>query len=131
MRKNGALLEMDFPANAPAPCGSVPGLLRTGLGRSPLEVWSADVYVAVFDSESTVRSIRPDHSLLSHLDLRAVIVGGRSQSPNSTEHGEGIWTVGTCVRAKGALGKWGRKVDSRRLERNRDGNRSIVSVGND
>ena len=36
---------------------------------------------------------------------------GRSQSPNSTEHGEG-WTVETCVRAKGALGKWGRKVDS-------------------
>ena len=83
--KNGALLEMDFPANAPTPCGSVPELLRTGLGRSPLEVLSADVYVAVFDSESTVRSIRPDHSLLSHLDLRAVIVGGRSQSPNSTD----------------------------------------------
>ena len=74
VRKNGALLEMDFPANAPTPCGSVPELLRTGLGRSPLEVLSADVYVAVFDSESTVRSIRPDHSLLSHLDLRAVII---------------------------------------------------------
>ena len=45
---------------------------------------------------------------------------GRSQSPNSTEHGEVIWAVEKCVRAKGALGKWGRKVDSESPERGRD-----------
>ena len=42
---------------------------------------------------------------------------GRSQSPNSTGHGAVDWTVGKCARAKGASGKWGRKVDSRRPER--------------
>jgi len=42
---------------------------------------------------------------------------GRSQSPNSTANGEVSRTVETCVRAKGALGKWGRKVDSQGPER--------------
>ena len=36
---------------------------------------------------------------------------GRSQNPSSTEHGVARRTVGKCVRAKGASGKWGRKVD--------------------
>jgi PhzF family phenazine biosynthesis protein len=74
VRRNGAMLEMDFPANPPVACGNVPELLRTSLGRSPIEVLSADVYVAVFDSEATIRAMRPDHSLLRHLDLRAVII---------------------------------------------------------
>ena len=74
VRKNGALIEMDFPANPPVACNAVPELLRASLSRTPTEVLVADVYVAVFDSETAVRSIRPDHSLLSHLDLRAVIV---------------------------------------------------------
>jgi PhzF family phenazine biosynthesis protein len=74
VRRNGDLLEMDFPANPPVPCRNAPELLRTSLGRSPIEVLSADVYVAVFDNEATIRSIRPDHSLLCHLDLRAVII---------------------------------------------------------
>nr|WP_238587316.1 ProQ/FinO family protein [Cupriavidus sp. IDO] len=39
--------------------------------------------------------------------------------------------VETCVRAKGALGKRGRKVDSKRPEGSRDEDRSIASVGND
>ena len=42
---------------------------------------------------------------------------GRSQSPNSTGHGEAGCAVEKCVRAKGASGKWGRKVDSQRPER--------------
>ncbi|MFT3848797.1 MAG: PhzF family phenazine biosynthesis protein [Propionivibrio sp.] len=74
VRKNGTLLEMDFPSNPPVACGSVPELLRASLGRTPTDVLVADVYVAVFDSETTVRSIRPDHSLLRHLDLRAVVI---------------------------------------------------------
>ena len=42
---------------------------------------------------------------------------GRSQSPSSTAHGRKA--VEICVRAKGALGKWGRKVDSQRPEKSR------------
>jgi len=42
-----------------------------------------------------------------------------------------MWAVETCARAKGALGKQGRKVDGGSLERSSDGNQSIDSVGND
>ena len=42
---------------------------------------------------------------------------GRSQSPNSTAHGEEGCAVEKCVRPKDASGKWGRKVDSQRPDR--------------
>jgi len=71
--RKGALLEMDFPSLFPEPC-ACPELLAAGLGFQPLEVLAADDYLAVFDSEATVRAITPDHSLLRQLDLRVVIV---------------------------------------------------------
>lgn len=73
VRRKGALLEMDFPANPPTRC-EPPDLLAEGLGQRPLEVWAADDYLAVFDSEATVHGIRPDFALLARLDLRGVII---------------------------------------------------------
>lgn len=73
VRRNGPLLEMDFPARPPIPSG-LPDLLATGLGQRPLEVWTADDYLAVFDSEATVRAITPDQALLGQLDLRCVVI---------------------------------------------------------
>ena len=66
-------LEMNFPARTPTPCG-FSEILEKGLGRRPIEVLAADDYLAVFDSEATVRAITPDHPLLARLDLRGVIV---------------------------------------------------------
>ncbi len=71
--KNGALLEMDFPSLSPEPC-ACPEILTAALGFQPLEVLAADDYLAVFDSEASIRAITPDHSLLRQLDLRGVIV---------------------------------------------------------
>lgn len=76
VEKNGKLLKMDFPARPPAPC-KFPEILVKGLGQRPVEVLAADDYMAVFDSEATVRSITPDQALLSQLDLRGVIVTAR------------------------------------------------------
>ncbi|HWR78382.1 MAG TPA: PhzF family phenazine biosynthesis protein [Thiobacillus sp.] len=73
VKKNGAQLEMDFPACPPTPCG-FPDLLIEGLGQRPLEVWAADDYIAVFDSEETVRAITPNQALLGQLDLRCVVI---------------------------------------------------------
>ena len=58
------------------------GVLRqagTGPSLEPvsythLEVLAADDYIAVFDSEDTVRAITPDLALLFRLDRRGVIV---------------------------------------------------------
>ena len=64
---------MNFPACPPKPC-DLPEILIQGLGQRPIEVLAADDYLAIFDSEATVRSIMPDHALLGQLDLRGVIV---------------------------------------------------------
>jgi PhzF family phenazine biosynthesis protein len=73
VKRRGGLLEMDFPARPPTPCTG-PEILARALGRQPLEVLRADDYLVVFDSEATVRGIRPDFSLLGTLDLRGVII---------------------------------------------------------
>lgn len=71
--RRGGLLEMDFPACPPTPC-SESEILAKALGRQPIEVLCAVDYLAVFDSEATVRSLTPDFALLGTLGLRGVIV---------------------------------------------------------
>ena len=73
VKKKGPQLEMDFPACPPVPC-ELPEILAEGLGQRPIEVWAADDYLAVFDSEATIRAITPNPALLGQLDLRGVII---------------------------------------------------------
>jgi len=73
VKRKEALLEMDFPARPPVPC-VLPDLLVEGLGQRPLEILAADDYLAVFDSEATVRVIAPNQALLGQLDLRCVVI---------------------------------------------------------
>ncbi len=67
------ILQMDFPSLPPQPC-DCPEILSTGLGLRPTEVLAADDYVAVVESEETVRGISPHQALLQQLDLRGVVV---------------------------------------------------------
>jgi len=71
--KKGKWLEMDFPSSPPMPCERSE-ILAEGLGHRPVEVLAAADYVAVFDSEASIRAITPNQALLSQLDLRGVIV---------------------------------------------------------
>lgn len=73
VRRQGRLLEMDFPAMPAAPCAT-PAALLAGLGRPPLAVLAADDYLAIFASEADIRALTPDHGSLGRLDLRGVIV---------------------------------------------------------
>ena len=73
VEKKGKWLEMNFPACPPTPC-AISETLVQGLGQRPIEMLAADDYIAVFDSEETVRAITPDPILLLQLDLRGVIV---------------------------------------------------------
>lgn len=73
VKKHGDLLQMDFPACPPRPCGMSESL-EQALGVRPIEVLAADDYMAVFDRETSVRSITPNYDLLSRLDLRGVII---------------------------------------------------------
>jgi len=66
-------LAMDFPSIPPKPC-SPPKALIDGLGEHPTEILAADDYIAVFDSEATVRALTPNFTVLAELDLRGVAV---------------------------------------------------------
>lgn len=73
VQKKGARLEMNFPARQPTLC-ELSETLAKALGQRPIEVLAADDYLAVFDSEATVRAITPNQALLGQLDLRGVII---------------------------------------------------------
>jgi predicted PhzF superfamily epimerase YddE/YHI9 len=71
--RDGALLKMDFPARPGKPV-AVTDALSAALGARPREAHMARDLLAIFDSESEVRSLRPDFALLAALDAFAVIV---------------------------------------------------------
>lgn len=73
VKKQGALLQMDFPSIPPSLC-KTPDILIDGLGLRPVEVLAGDDYLAVFDTELTIRTIAPDYEMLKQLNLRGVIV---------------------------------------------------------
>lgn len=73
VEKKGKQLEMNFPARPPAP-HEFSETLAKALGQRPIEILAADDYLAVFDSEATVRAITPNQALLGELDLRGIIV---------------------------------------------------------
>jgi len=74
----GNWIELDFPVKpeqaAPAPEGLV-----EALGAIPKYVGkNAFDYIVELDSENTVRSLKPNHSLLAKLPVRGVIVTSRA-----------------------------------------------------
>ncbi|MCJ7556154.1 MAG: PhzF family phenazine biosynthesis protein [Gammaproteobacteria bacterium] len=64
---------LNFPA-LPAEATTSPGNLGKGLGLEPQEILVAEYYLAVFESETQVRDLKPDMKLLASLDRKAVIV---------------------------------------------------------
>lgn len=71
--REGELLCLDFPARAPVAC-SVSESLSRALGKPPLAVLCSRDYLARYDSEDEVRSLKPDMALLKTLDRTGVIV---------------------------------------------------------
>jgi PhzF family phenazine biosynthesis protein len=71
--RDSDMLTLDFPNQAPQPCGT-PAPLVDGLGCEPLECLRSEDYVAVLGSAEEVASITVDVTALAKLDLRGVIV---------------------------------------------------------
>ncbi len=70
VRKQGELFSMDFPAMSPRRCANPPDELMRALGSGPppLEVIEAnETYIAVYDTESAIRTVRPDFGRLERL----------------------------------------------------------------
>lgn len=66
--------EMNFPSNPPHQT-DIPEGLAEALGATPSEVWAASYLVAVFDDETTIRSLKPDLVALERISGAAT--GGR------------------------------------------------------
>ena len=74
VRKNGEILFLDFPTDPIKPADPV-GSLIDGLGSEPIELYRGrDDYLAIFDNEDTIASLRPDMALISKVPSRGVIV---------------------------------------------------------
>lgn len=71
--RDGALLKMDFPARPGKPI-AVTDALAAALGARPREAYMARDLLAIFDSESEVRSLGPDFPRIASLAAFAVIV---------------------------------------------------------
>ena len=80
-RREGAWIEMDFPAKVCTPCAAPEGL-AAALGCDVLDcaLNVMDYLVQVAD-EPTLRSLKPNFSTLATLPVRGVIVTCRSASP--------------------------------------------------
>jgi predicted PhzF superfamily epimerase YddE/YHI9 len=77
-RRDGAWIEMDFPAK-PETHAPVPGGLTEALGADPVYVGKNEFdYLVELDSEETVRGLKPDFTLLGKLPVRGVIVTSRA-----------------------------------------------------
>jgi len=77
VNKNGDLLSMDFPALFPEHCGNPPDDLLRALGPGPLPssvLEVNDTYIGVYQSQSSIQSLRPDFARLEQLHPFAVAV---------------------------------------------------------
>jgi PhzF family phenazine biosynthesis protein len=70
--REGDILTLDFPARPAKPSLASDALARS-LGRRPLEVLRARDYLAIFASETEVRSLQPDFPMVRMLDAFGVI----------------------------------------------------------
>ena len=77
VRRDGARLEMDFPADPPRRC-SIPEGLAEALGAEPVEMWAGAYLIAVLKDEATVRSLKPDFAALNGIQGEAT--GGPGQT---------------------------------------------------
>jgi PhzF family phenazine biosynthesis protein len=68
--REGDGYRMNFPADAPRQIDEPTGLAEV-LGVTPLEVWTGQYGLAILDSESTVRALKPDLPGLCGVDAAA------------------------------------------------------------
>jgi predicted PhzF superfamily epimerase YddE/YHI9 len=73
VKKNNDLFQLDFPASDIKKV-SPPDVLIRGLGATPMGVFKERDYLAVFDKEKEIRSLKPDFPVLTELDILGIMV---------------------------------------------------------
>ena len=68
VKKDGDLLEMNFPSRPPKPA-KLPKIIKDSLNIQPVEVYKNRDYLLVYKSEDAIENIKPDQALLSQINL--------------------------------------------------------------
>ncbi|KON46821.1 PhzF family phenazine biosynthesis protein [Mariprofundus ferrooxydans] len=77
--REGALLVLDFPAQAPVPCDTPAGIIAA-FGMEPVTCLKAGDYIVVLESEGAVASADPNLAALKKLDGRGVVITALSDT---------------------------------------------------
>jgi len=77
VRKQGDLIELNFPSRIPTACEAPEALLK-GLNIQPLKVLKSRDYFLVYENEALIKQIVPDFKYLNQLDVVGVIVTAAS-----------------------------------------------------
>lgn len=77
-RANNRLI-LDFPASPPSPADTHEGLIQ-GLGMRPKEVHKSRDYLALFESEADILSLKPNFDILGKLDCLGIIVTAKGKN---------------------------------------------------
>lgn len=72
VHRSGERLALDFPSKPPRQCDRSEALGRA-LGRTPVQTWEAENYLAVFESQRDVVELEPDFGLLADCHPHGVI----------------------------------------------------------
>ncbi len=79
-RREGGLIELDFPAKREEPIAAPAGMLDALGTRHAIHVGRNQFdYLVELASESEVRNLKPDHVVLRQLPVRGIIVTSRSE----------------------------------------------------
>ena len=73
IEKSGDLIKMNLPSQNPVKC-DIPKLLEEGLGDRPESCHFNEDYVAVFENEKNIISVKPNFQILKMLNCRGVII---------------------------------------------------------
>ncbi len=80
VRREGKLLELDFPVQSVIPIGAPVGLIE-GIGKKPKEIYQAgEDYLLVYNSQSDIENITPDFGVLKIVKTRGVIVTAKARA---------------------------------------------------
>ena len=77
-RQADGSMTMDFPKENMEPCRT-PQTLWESLGAHPIECFKGEDYMAIMDSEQTVRHLQPDFRQMATLPTRGLIVTARGE----------------------------------------------------
>lgn|GEM_PF-6855868 len=81
-KQNDDFIELDFPAT-PATAITIPPTLSEALGVEPVYLGkSCFDYLAAFDSEDAVRSLKPDFRKMEKIPVRGVIATAPADDPS-------------------------------------------------